>query len=67
MLMSAAVNEVDGELRVMAPVPLFPVNEGDYDDSADGKKFIFVQALAGSSEGVPMSVIVNWPRLRERR
>jgi len=64
MMMSAAVTESEGNLRIAAPAALFPVNGDEYDATADGKRFLLVQPLAGSSEATPTSVILNWPQMK---
>ena len=45
--------------------PVFPASSRSYDVSADGSKVLWITMVDGSSQGVPLSVVQNWPALLE--
>ena len=65
------VESGDNFLRPGTPRPLFQTTlsssntSRDYDVTPDGQRFLINQASGGVEE-VPITVIINWPRLLEK-
>ena len=72
-MMAVPVESSENGFRATAsPKALFPTRlrfdelDRQYDVTADGKRFLLNQRLSDSSE-TPITVIVNWPKLLERK
>jgi eukaryotic-like serine/threonine-protein kinase len=68
------VETAGGSIRPGAPTSLFPsglagerVAARDYDVTPDGKHFLIPVTQAGTAVEAPITVIVNWPKLLERK
>jgi hypothetical protein len=72
-MMTALPVEAGGaDIRPGQPTPLFPTGlshgrQREYDVTPDGKRFLMVLTPSGSPADTPITVIVNWPKLLERK
>ncbi|MBI4902669.1 MAG: serine/threonine-protein kinase [Acidobacteria bacterium] len=72
ILTAVPVNITGSGVQLGVPESLFPTTLGisatfqrEYDASADGKRFLLPLQAAGTQGEVPITVIVNWPKLIE--
>ena len=56
-IMAVDVN-LDGELQLGVPQPLFSAPPGPFDVSADGERFLI--GVTASEDAAPLTVVVNW-------
>ena len=74
MMMAVPVEIGEAAVRPGAPVALFPTSLGmlisfsrEYEVSADGKRFLMPVPALDMQVDTPITVIVNWPRLLEKK
>ena len=73
--MTSVSIQINGSsVKTGAPVELFrttinpnSLRPRDFDVSADGKRFLLALPFAEAQSEVPITVIVNWPKLQEAR
>ncbi|MFN7936971.1 MAG: protein kinase [Bryobacteraceae bacterium] len=73
-MMAAAVQSTPDTLRIGPTTALFPTTLGlrdsyqrEYDVTNDGKRFILPLPPSGPHQEAPITVILNWPSLFERK
>jgi Tol biopolymer transport system component len=73
MMTAVPVETAAGNVRPGTPVPLFRAGlteQGmarDYDVAPDGKHFLLPVTQSGAAVEAPITVIVNWPKLLDRK
>ncbi len=70
-MMAVPVESGENFFRPGTPKPLFQTqlpqtSTRDYDVTADGQRFLIDQPLASDQGEVPISVVVNWPKLLQK-
>jgi hypothetical protein len=74
MLTAVPVQITEAAVRPGAPEPLFQTNlamqanfQREYDASSDGKRFLLPIPVDGAHAELPITVILNWPKLLEKK
>lgn len=74
MMTAVPIEISQSGVRPGAPEDLFPTSLGiaitysrEYDASADGKRFLLPVPALDMQADTPITVIINWPRLLDRK